>query len=42
MKHRKRFLIHDRDPRFTLTFRETLAAEVQGVRLPPRSERRKH
>ena len=34
----KRFLIHDRDPRFTLTFRETLAAaDVQVVRLPPRS-----
>jgi putative transposase len=35
---RKRFLIHDRDPRFTLAFRETLAAaDVQVVRLPPRS-----
>src|SRR5262245_31271773 len=34
----KRFLIHDRDPRFTLAFRETLAAaDVQAVRLPPRS-----
>jgi transposase InsO family protein len=34
----KRFLIHDRDPRFTLAFRETLtAAGVQVVRLPPRS-----
>jgi transposase InsO family protein len=34
----KRFLIHDRDPRFTLAFRETLAAaDVQVVRLPPRS-----
>jgi transposase InsO family protein len=34
----KRFLIHDRDPRFTLAFRETLAAAgVQVVRLPPRS-----
>ena len=34
----KRFLIHDRDPLFTLAFRETLAAaDVQVVRLPPRS-----
>jgi transposase InsO family protein len=34
----KRFLIHDRDPLFTLTFRETFAAAgVQVVRLPPRS-----
>jgi transposase InsO family protein len=34
----KRFLIHDRDPRFTVTFRETLAAAgVEVVRLPPRS-----
>jgi putative transposase len=34
----KRFLILDRDPRFTLAFRETLAAaDVQVVRLPPRS-----
>jgi transposase InsO family protein len=34
----KRFLIHDRDPLFTVAFRETLAAAgVQGVRLPPRS-----
>ena len=34
----KRFLIHDRDPLFTLAFRETLAAAgVQAVRLPPRS-----
>jgi transposase InsO family protein len=34
----KRFLIHDRDPRFTLAFRETLAtADVEVVRLPPRS-----
>ena len=34
----KRFLIHDRDPRFTLAFRETLgAADVHAVRLPPRS-----
>jgi hypothetical protein len=34
----KRFLIHDRDPRFTLAFRETLAAaDVQVVGLPPRS-----
>ena len=34
----KRFLILDRDPRFTLAFRETLAAaDVQVVRLPARS-----
>ena len=34
----KRFLIHDRDPRFAVAFRETLAgAGVQVVRLPPRS-----
>ena len=34
----KRFLIHDRDPLFTVAFRETLAASgVQAVRLPPRS-----
>jgi putative transposase len=34
----KRFLIRDRDPRFTMAFRETLAAaDVQVVRLPPRS-----
>jgi putative transposase len=34
----KRFLIHDRDPLFTVAFRETLAsAGVQAVRLPPRS-----
>jgi putative transposase len=34
----KRFLIHDRDPLFTLAFRETLAAAgIQVVRLPPRS-----
>ena len=34
----KRFLIHDRDPLFTVAFRETLAAAgVQMVRLPPRS-----
>ena len=34
----KRFLIHDRDPLFTVAFRETLAsAGVQVVRLPPRS-----
>src|SRR5262249_11109902 len=34
----KRFVIHDRDPRFTLAFRETLAAaDVQVVRVPPRS-----
>jgi putative transposase len=34
----RRFLIHDRDPLFTVAFRETLAAAgVQVVRLPPRS-----
>jgi transposase InsO family protein len=34
----KRFLILDRDPRFTQAFRETLAAgDVQVVRLPARS-----
>jgi transposase InsO family protein len=34
----RRFLIHDRDPLFTVTFRETLAsAGVETVRLPPRS-----
>jgi transposase InsO family protein len=34
----KRFLIHDRDPLFTDTFRETLAATgVETVRLPPKS-----
>src|SRR5262249_21732500 len=34
----KRFVIHDRDPRLTLAFRETLAdADVHVVRLPPRS-----
>jgi transposase InsO family protein len=34
----KRLLIHDRDPRFTLAFHETLAVvDVQAVRLPPRS-----
>jgi putative transposase len=34
----KRFVIHDRDPPFTLAFRETLAAAgVQAIRLPPRS-----
>ena len=34
----QRFLIHDRDPLFTVAFRETLAASgVQAVRLPPRS-----
>ncbi len=34
----KRYLIHDRDPLFTLEFRETLAAAgVEVVRLPPRS-----
>ena len=34
----KRYLIHDRDPLFTMAFRETLAgAGIQVVRLPPRS-----
>jgi len=34
----KRYLTHDRDPLFTLGFRETLAAaDVQVVRLQPRS-----
>ena len=34
----KRFLVHDRDPLFTETFRETLAAAgVETVRLPPKS-----
>jgi putative transposase len=34
----KGYLIHDRDPLFTVAFRETLAAAgVQVVRLPPRS-----
>jgi transposase InsO family protein len=34
----KRFLIHDRDPLFTVAFCETLAAaDIQAVRLPPRS-----
>jgi putative transposase len=34
----KRFLIHDRDPLFTVAFRETLAsAGVETIRLPPRS-----
>jgi len=34
----QRFLIHDRDPLFTVAFRETLAATgVKTVRLPPRS-----
>ena len=34
----KRFLLHDRDPRFTDTFADTLsAAGVETVRLPPRS-----
>jgi hypothetical protein len=34
----KRFLIHDRDPRFTEAFRETLAAaDVESVGLPARS-----
>jgi putative transposase len=34
----KRFLIHDREPLFTVGFRETLAAAgVEAVRPPPRS-----
>jgi putative transposase len=34
----KRFLLHDRDPRFTQAFRDTLATVgIQTVRLPPRS-----
>ena len=34
----KRFLLHDRDPRFTDAFGDTLAAAgVETVRLPPRS-----
>src|SRR5262245_60706874 len=34
----KRFLLHDRDPLFSDTFRETLAATgVETVRLPPRA-----
>ena len=34
----KRYLIHDRDPRFTAEFLETLAASgVKAVKLPPRS-----
>jgi putative transposase len=34
----KRFLLHDRNPLFTETFRETLAATgVETVRLPPKS-----
>jgi transposase InsO family protein len=34
----KRFLLHDRDPLFTETFRETLAfTGVETVRLPPKS-----
>ena len=33
-----RFLLHDRDPRFTKAFRETLSATgVEAVRLPPRA-----
>ena len=37
----KRFLIHDRDPLFTVAFGETLAAGgVPAVRLPPRSPNR--
>ncbi|MPZ20031.1 MAG: transposase [Luteitalea sp.] len=35
---RKRFLLHDRDPRFTDAFGDTLAAAgIETVRLPPRS-----
>jgi len=38
LSNRERFLIHDRDPRFTEAFRETLgSADVQVVRLPARS-----
>ena len=33
----KKYLIHDRDPLFTAEFRETLAAEIESVRLPARS-----
>jgi transposase InsO family protein len=33
----KRFLLHDRDSLFTEAFRETLAATVETVRLPPKS-----
>jgi len=34
----KRFLLHDRDPLFSDSFRETLAATgVETVRLPPSS-----
>jgi hypothetical protein len=34
----KRFLLHDRDPRFSEAFADTLsAAGVETVRLPPRS-----
>ena len=34
----KRFLLHDRDPRFTDAFADTLAAAVvETLRLPPRS-----
>ena len=34
----KRFLLHDRDPRFTAAFGDTLAAAgVETLRLPPRS-----
>src|SRR4051812_42515759 len=34
----KRFLVHDRDPRFTDAFADTLAAAgVETLRLPPRS-----
>jgi hypothetical protein len=34
----KRFPIHDRDPLFTVAFRETLASTgVKVVQLPPRS-----
>ena len=35
----KRFLRHDRDPRFSDAFGDTLAAAgVETVRLPPRSQ----
>jgi putative transposase len=38
MLREKRFLLHDRDPRFTDAFAATLAAAgIETVRLPPRS-----
>ena len=33
----QRWLIHDRDPLFSATFRVTLGAQVTTVRLPPKS-----